>query len=386
MKPEELEELLMGPVEKAPDRLKKKVIARANAGPTPAGKLHKSRMGGIFTVAASLLICGIVLSVILFPPSDPVTTPTSPQEDRIKELIAKLKDGNEYVEANNVIVDKLVAIGGKCIEPLIREIQATDSNRRAYSAWALAMVLEVSKDKDNRGRMALVACLGDADFLVRLLAASGLGLLKDRRTVFALIINFDPTLDSFSSTLRKTTRESFKTRKEWLTWWAKHESEYPGQIVESTETLVRRLRDGNDHTEKNNRIVDRLVGRGDTSIPHLIKAIRDAKFEGRGYAAWGLSECLKAAKDEGGLGITALLQCLKDSDVFVRVLASSGLRVLQDRRTLHELIRNFDPKDHTGDALRAITGESFDSKEDWRTWWQKNKSDYPKQIVLEKEN
>ena len=85
---------------------------------------------------------------------------------------------------------------------------------------ALTSVLAGSPDDD--GLAAVVRCLEDEDPYVRALSASGLGVLQDKRTVQALVKNFDPQIANMRDTLIILTGESWKTREEWMAWWESH--------------------------------------------------------------------------------------------------------------------------------------------------------------------
>ena len=60
----------------------------------------------------------------------------------------------------------------------------------------------------------------------------------------------------------------------------------------------------------------------------LMAAIEDRKFPGRGYAAWALSQVLKASSLEHQAAKDTLEKARKDNNPYVAELARSGLSTL----------------------------------------------------------
>ena len=99
-------------------------------------------------------------------------SPTSPLL-----LVAKLRDGNAHVQANNKIVDQLEAIGAPALDALRIAVEDREFPGRGYAAWAISQVLKTNKLDNPVAREALVKASTDADPYVSCLADSGLGTL-----------------------------------------------------------------------------------------------------------------------------------------------------------------------------------------------------------------
>ncbi|MCU0866391.1 MAG: hypothetical protein MUC36_21620 [Planctomycetes bacterium] len=107
-------------------------------------------------------------------------------------------------------------------------------------------------------------------------------------------------------------------------------SDEPADVgaMRSPMLLVARLRDGNEHVPANNLVVRRLEQLGRPAIAPLITAIADEHFPGRGYAAWALSQVLKANGFDDAAALAALQQARRDRNSYVATLARSGLSTL----------------------------------------------------------
>lgn len=149
----------------------------------------------------------------------------------------------------------------------------------------------------------------------------------------------------------------------------------------STENLILSLLDGNKHVDNNNRIVDKLVEKGDEAVPILMEVIKDKRFYGRGYAGWGLAEVLSKTGIKNDDALRTLVVALGDDYPYLRMLAASGLNLLKDKRTVKALIYNFDPLIYNfTNTLKEITGKTFYNKLSAVKWWEEHKGECPEQI------
>lgn len=107
-----------------------------------------------------------------------------------------------------------------------------------------------------------------------------------------------------------------------------------GHVASASPTLlVAELRDGNEYRVANNRVVDQLEAIGARSISPLVSAIRDENYPGRGYAAWALSQVLKASGLDDERALQVLREASQDEDPYVSALARSGLGNLRKARS-----------------------------------------------------
>lgn len=204
-------------------------------------------------------------------------------------LVSGLRDGNPFVQANNKLVDRLVAIGEPSIEPLVAAIQDREGVGRGYSGWALGVVL-ASLDTDYPGALAVLreAASDRTDRYVSALSASGL-------------------------------RQIGKADK----------SPEQGELSDSPLVLVAGLRDGNEFVPANNKLVEQLEAMGDRSLPALQAAVQDEQFPGRGYAAWALASVLKVTGARPPEAMELLEAARSSSNAYVSALARSGLSILE---------------------------------------------------------
>jgi hypothetical protein len=95
-------------------------------------------------------------------------------------LVARLRDGNEHVPANNLVVRRLEQLGRPAIAPLITAIADESFPGRGYAAWALSQVLKHNRIDDAAARAALQQARRDQDSYVATLARSGLSTLPSK--------------------------------------------------------------------------------------------------------------------------------------------------------------------------------------------------------------
>ena len=95
-------------------------------------------------------------------------------------LVSKLRDGNEYVPANNRIVDTLEKAGAAAIPSLVAAIEDVAFPGRGYSAWALTQVLKAGGIEHEQAMRVLQKALRDSDPYVVVLTRSGLSTLPGK--------------------------------------------------------------------------------------------------------------------------------------------------------------------------------------------------------------
>ena len=105
--------------------------------------------------------------------ADPTTSPVL--------LVARLRDGNPHVPANNLVVNDLMGIGVPALQPLMVAMEDEAFPGRGYAAWALAMVLRHTGSQDPAAHAALAKAAQSGETYLRLLAKSGLDVLAGRK-------------------------------------------------------------------------------------------------------------------------------------------------------------------------------------------------------------
>jgi hypothetical protein len=153
--------------------------------------------------------------------------------DKMKttDLIHLLIDSPIDVTNDNIIVHKLVDRGKKVIPELIKVTNIKTFKGRGYSAWALAFVIRVNGDvKGDQGTIQLCKLLKDRNRYVKMLSASGLNGINDKRTIYPLIKNYKSSIGNFKITLKTLTDKWFKSKREAKKWWKKNKDKYPAQF------------------------------------------------------------------------------------------------------------------------------------------------------------
>lgn len=92
-------------------------------------------------------------------------------------IVSKLRDGNEFVVANNRLVDRLEKIGAPAIPALMAAVDDRAFPGRGYASWALTQVLKAGALKHAEAMVVLRRARGDENRYVAALTRSGLSTL-----------------------------------------------------------------------------------------------------------------------------------------------------------------------------------------------------------------
>ncbi len=92
-------------------------------------------------------------------------------------LVAGLRDGNEFVPANNKRVEQLEAMGERSLSALQAVVRDEHFPGRGYAAWALASVLKVTGTRPPEAMELLEQARSSSSGYVSELARSGLSIL-----------------------------------------------------------------------------------------------------------------------------------------------------------------------------------------------------------------
>jgi beta-lactamase regulating signal transducer with metallopeptidase domain/HEAT repeat protein len=211
--------------------------------------------------------------------------------DLAPEAIARaLRDGNEHLKADNVLVDQLLLHGKEAIEPLVRAIRDRSFSGRGYAAWALAVVMFGTESSTDAGWAALQEAARDSSGYVHALARSGMSLFVTRRIA---------------------VRGSAGTVA------------VPGRGAAAT-SLLEALGKGSPRA-----VSDALVARGREAIPALTERLRGGSPAERRRAAALLGRILRAAGDPPETTVAALREAARSEDPALVEAAGEALRNLE---------------------------------------------------------
>jgi HEAT repeat protein len=83
---------------------------------------------------------------------------------------------------------------------------------------------------------------------------------------------------------------------------------------------------------------------------------------------------------EDARAVEPLIQLLRNSsrDSYARDAAARALGVLKDARAIEPLISVFGQVVYAADVLKSMTGQRFNGRAEWISWWQQNKDRFQK--------
>lgn len=142
-------------------------------------------------------------------------------------------------------------------------------------------------------------------------------------------------------------------------------------LIEAMSSLTNR-------NDRNNCVVALRIAKDPRSIPALIKATDDPSPYIRGIALATLGE-MKATNAYGVI-VSHLDDLERDGGCIPMppaMLACHALGELGDARAIPHLVKALDQKYTQGQAARALgklTGHDFQELEEWREWWEKEKT------------
>jgi HEAT repeat protein len=198
----------------------------------------------------------------------------------------------------------LALIGAPAVEPLIAVVKSDDWRVRANATWALGVI------KDARTVGAVLESLKDGDWRVREKAAWGLGLKNDERVAEAL-----------SAALQDNA------------WQVRRQAAWALGLQgdrRSVEALAAALRD--EQSGVRQQAAWALGLKGDSrSVEPLNRALQDQDWQVRSQAAWALG--LKGGRSS----VEPLIAALKDENARVRQQAAWALGLKGDRRAYDAL-------------------------------------------------
>ena len=230
-------------------------------------------------------------------------------------LVAKLRDGNRHVAANNKIVAQLEAAGQPAIDALVKALDDDAFGAKGYAGWALGCVIAAGAERTAASDAAMARGLRSDSPYVNALTRSGIN--KAGIKVASLPSPRPQQGDSDREAVDEDPQSS-------------EEEADPEAISEMTK-WVRALVDGNAYRVENNRLVDRLVKQPSAAYVALMAILPDASFKGRGYAAFALGKVLAVLPTERPAAMKLLRQLSQSGEPYVRALARSGLGVAERR-------------------------------------------------------
>jgi HEAT repeat protein len=237
------------------------------------------------------------------------------------------REGKEETTPGERAAGALAQIGKPAVEPLIVALKSADWRVRKNASFALGVI------RDERTVDALLAVVGDREARVRAQAVWGLGLKHDARVVDPLVV----ALSDGEWQVREKAAWSLGLRgnsnsvEPLINALRDENSEVRSQAAwalglrgdaRAVEPLIAALTNSDGHMRR--QVAWALGLKGDRrAVLPLVAALKDEDGEVRAQAAWALG--LKGDKR----AIEALTVALKDSDEEVREKAAWALRLLR---------------------------------------------------------